>query len=65
MSASDFCIRLLEEGRVMMFPGSLFGDHCDDYVRISLLQPIAKVQEAANRMEKVVSSLIAAKRASA
>ncbi len=49
----------------MMFPGSLFGDHCDDYVRISLLQPIAKVQEAISRMEKVVKALVAAKRASA
>ncbi len=57
LSASDFCVRLLEEGKVMMFPGSLFGDHCDDYVRISLLQPLAKVQEAAARMEKVVESL--------
>jgi len=57
LSASDFCIRLLEEGKVMMFPGSLFGDHCDDYVRISLLQPLAKVEEAAARMQKVVMAL--------
>jgi aspartate/methionine/tyrosine aminotransferase len=65
LSASDFCLKLLEEGRVMMFPGSLFGDHCDDYVRISLLQPIAKVREAAARMEKVVGDLVAARRAGA
>jgi aminotransferase len=61
LSASDFCIRLLEEGKVMMFPGSLFGDHCDDYVRISLLQPLAKVEEAAKRMETVVKALRAAR----
>ena len=30
----------------MIFPGSLFGDHRDDYVRISLLQPMAKIEEA-------------------
>jgi aspartate/methionine/tyrosine aminotransferase len=66
MSASDFCLRLLEEGRVMMFPGSLFGDHCDDYVRISLLQNVAKIEEAAARMAKVVAAIRnAPKRASA
>jgi aspartate/methionine/tyrosine aminotransferase len=57
MSASEFCLRLLQEGRVMMFPGSLFGDHCDDYVRISLLQPVPRVEEAARRMEAVVSAI--------
>ncbi len=56
-SASDFCLRLLQEGKVMMFPGSLFGDHCDDYVRISLLQPVPKVEEAARRMEAVVKAM--------
>jgi aminotransferase len=57
VSASGFCLRLLQEGRVMMFPGSLFGDHCDDYVRISLLQPVVKVEEAARRMEAVVKAM--------
>jgi aminotransferase len=57
VSASDFCLRLLQEGKVMMFPGSLFGDHCDDYVRISLLQPLPKVEEAARRMEAVVKAM--------
>lgn len=62
ISASEFCVRLLQEGKVMMFPGSLFGDHCDDYVRISLLQPIAKVEEAARRMEAVVKAIKAEKK---
>jgi len=57
LSASDFCVRLLEEGRVMMFPGSLFGDHRDDHVRLSLLQPLARVEEAARRMEVVVARM--------
>ncbi len=57
LSASDFCLKLLEEGQVMIFPGSLFGDHCDDYVRISLLQPIPRVEEAVARMARVVASL--------
>jgi aspartate/methionine/tyrosine aminotransferase len=57
LTASQFCLRLLEEGRVMVFPGSLFGDHCDDYVRISLLQPLPRIEEAARRMAKVVSAI--------
>jgi aspartate/methionine/tyrosine aminotransferase len=57
LSASEFCKRLLKEGRVMMFPGSLFGDHCDDYVRISLLQPVPRVEEAARRMAAVVDAI--------
>ncbi|MCX7342439.1 MAG: pyridoxal phosphate-dependent aminotransferase [Hyphomicrobiales bacterium] len=56
-SASDFCLRLLQDGKVMMFPGSLFGDHCDDYVRISLLQPVPKIEEAARRMDAVVKAM--------
>jgi aspartate/methionine/tyrosine aminotransferase len=57
LSASDFCIRMLEQARVMIFPGSLFGDHCDDYVRISLLQPVARIEEAIRRMEETVARL--------
>jgi aminotransferase len=56
-SASEFCLRLLQDGKVMMFPGVLFGDHCDDYVRISLLQPIPKIEEAVKRMETVVRTM--------
>jgi aspartate/methionine/tyrosine aminotransferase len=41
----------------MMFPGSLFGDHRDDHVRISLLQPAARIEEAARRMAAVVADL--------
>jgi aminotransferase len=50
MKASEFCVRLLEEARIMVFPGGLFGDHNDDFVRISLLQPMAKLEEAAGRL---------------
>lgn len=63
LPASEFCLRLLKEGRVMIFPGSNFGDHCDDYVRISLLQPVAKIEEAAKRMADVVATIRAEKAA--
>ena len=57
LPASEFCLLLLQEGRVMIFPGVLFGDHCDDYVRISLLQPLPKIEEGISRMEEVVRTL--------
>ena len=57
LPASEFCLRLLREARVMIFPGSLFGDPRDDFVRISLLQPAARIEEAARRMAETVAGL--------
>ena len=36
----------------MLFPGSMFGDESEDYIRISYLQPLPLIQEA---MDRVVS----------
>ena len=57
LAASQFCVRLLEDARVMIFPGSLFGDHNDDFLRISLLQPVARIEEAVARMAGTVAGL--------
>jgi aspartate/methionine/tyrosine aminotransferase len=65
LSASEFCLRLLAEARVMIFPGSLFGDHRDDYIRISLLQPVAKIEEAARRMAATVAAMRSASKRTA
>lgn len=54
LGAGEFCLRLLQEARVMIFPGSLFGDHNDDFVRISLLQPMPRLQEVAARMAEAI-----------
>lgn len=56
LGAGEFCLKLLHEARVMIFPGSLFGDHNDDFVRISLLQPMAKLEEAADRMARAIKA---------
>ena len=45
-----FCEELLRQGRVMIFPGSMFGDDSDKYVRISYLQPLSRIKEAVDRM---------------
>ncbi len=55
MGAEEFCVHLLKEAQVMIFPGSLFGDHNDEFVRISLLQPMDKLREAAQRMASVLA----------
>jgi aspartate/methionine/tyrosine aminotransferase len=61
--ASVFCERLLAEGRVMMYPGTIYGDHTDDYVRMSLTQPTGRIEEAIARMRKVVAAIRAETRA--
>ena len=57
LAASELCVRLLEDAKVMIFPGSLFGDHNDDFIRISLLQPAARIEEAVRRMAETVAGL--------
>jgi aminotransferase len=56
MRSPEFCETLLREGRVMLFPGSLFGDDSDLYTRMSYLQPIARIEEAMDRLAKVVAA---------
>jgi aspartate/methionine/tyrosine aminotransferase len=55
--ASAFCERLLAEGRVMIYPGIIYGDHTDDFVRMSLTQPVPKIREAIGRMKAVVEAI--------
>jgi len=57
LRATEFCERLLQEAQVMIFPGALFGDHTDDFVRISLLQPEPRLREAVERIKTFVRSL--------
>ena len=52
LPAEEFCRRLLLEARVLMFPGSSFGERWGGFVRISLLQPEERLEEAVARLEK-------------
>lgn len=56
LPASEFCLRLLEEAQVMIFPGSMFGDDSDTYIRISYLQPMERIEEAVARMEAFLTA---------
>jgi aminotransferase len=55
--ATEFCERLLAEGRVMTFPGKIYGDYTDDFARISLTQSVPRIREALERMAGVVESI--------
>ena len=51
LSAEAFCRRLLTEARVLMFPGTAFGERWDRYARVSMLQSEEQIREALRRME--------------
>lgn len=55
--ATEFCERLLAEGRVMIFPGRIYGDYTDDYARLSLTQTVPRIHEALERMGAVVDEI--------
>ena len=54
MGGEEFCLRMLSEGRVMVQPGTMFGDASDKYIRIGYLQPLPRIQEALQRMQTVI-----------
>ena len=51
LSAEAFCRRLLTEARVLIFPGTAFGERWDRYARVSMLQSEELIREAFGRME--------------
>ncbi len=57
IGATEFCERLLREGQVLMYPGGIYGDYTDDFVRMSLTQPIPRIVEAVARMKTVVAAI--------
>ncbi len=57
LPAPLFCEKLLQEARVLVFPGTLFGDADDRYIRFGLLQPMPLIEEAARRMKEALPRL--------
>ncbi len=51
-TSTDFAAALLEEAGVSVSPGSAFGAHGEGYVRISLVQPEERLEEALERWER-------------
>ncbi len=53
--AAELSYLLLQEGRVLIFPGTAFGEKWREYVRITLLEPIETLREAVSRMLPVIA----------
>lgn len=54
LRALELSYLLLEEARVLVFPGTGFGRRWSDYLRITTLQPTDVLREAVDRMTPVV-----------
>lgn len=51
-SSMDFCKYLLDKTGVLVTPGSAFGEMSDDRFRVSLVQPIFRLQEGIRRLKE-------------
>lgn len=54
MTPDEFCMRLLKEEQVLIFPGALFADPTNHFIRISMLAPTDRIKVAAERMKNFV-----------
>ncbi|MDD4526721.1 MAG: aminotransferase class I/II-fold pyridoxal phosphate-dependent enzyme [Candidatus Margulisbacteria bacterium] len=57
LSAEDFSMKLLQEGRVAVVPGNAFGTMIDDHVRCCYACSLDELKEAIVRINKFISTL--------
>ena len=57
MTSDEFATRMLQEEKVVVVPGSAFGDCGDGYLRISYAYSLHKLKEALDRMEGFIEKL--------
>ncbi len=57
MSSEEFSLRLLEEEKVAVVPGTAFGDSGEGFLRISYAYSIESLKEAMGRIERFVGRL--------
>lgn len=57
MSSDEFALKLLEEEKVVVVPGSAFGESGDGFVRISYAYSIDDLKKALDRVESFVKRL--------
>lgn len=55
LSSEDFCMKLLEEEKVAVVPGSAFGDCGEGFIRASYASSLTKIETALNRMESFLN----------
>lgn len=57
MSSDEFATRLLQEEKVVVVPGTAFGDCGEGFLRISYAYSLEKLKEALDRMEHFITRL--------
>ncbi len=57
MSSDEFATRMLQEEKVVVVPGTAFGECGEGFLRISYAYSLEKLEEALNRMEGFITKL--------
>jgi len=57
LASGEFAERLLEEKKLRVTPGHIFGEGSDGYLRIALVRPVPVLEQAVDRLESFVASL--------
>ena len=50
LGAEEFCRRLLQEERIVLLPGGIFGEGFKDYVRLALVSPVERLAVVFERL---------------
>lgn len=58
MDSDEICLRLEEDGKVMLSPGSIYGKGGEHFIRINLACPKKILKEGLSRIEKVLSQVV-------
>jgi len=57
MDSESFCTRLLEEQRLVLVPGTAFGDCGEGYVRVSYANSMDNLEQAIKRLKRFIEGL--------
>jgi aminotransferase len=57
MSSDDFCEKLLVEEKVLVVPGSAFGECGEGYIRATYANSIENIMEAMKRIQRYMKSI--------
>ena len=57
MSSDEFCLKLLNEEKVVVVPGNAFGDSGDGFIRISYAYSLESLKNALNKIEQFIKKL--------
>lgn len=57
MSSDEFATRMLQEEKVVVVPGTAFGECGEGFLRISYAYSLEKLKEALDRMEGFITKI--------